>query len=103
MTTLPEHDYKNLQSNIRALINKIDTHTDVEPFQRDKMAESLTEFVIFSASKFVAGQQEHGGRIIDRNLQHEMKMELTDMFWYMAAVEWKEKHSHLFANTKGDR
>jgi len=88
---IQEHDYKNLTATIRGVLTMQGAGEVLDDKEQERMAESLANFVTFSSAKYIAGQKEHGGKITDRNLLHECKMENTDLFWYLAAMEWKGK------------
>lgn len=57
---------------------------------RQQMASSLASFVDEAIEKFIKGQKEHGGNLADRNLDHEIRMETIDFFWYQSAKDWKK-------------
>ena len=89
-----EVDKNNLESYIRQIIRKQGMEKHVHPFVQDEMAVNLTDFVADAIVKFMQGQLEHGGNITDRDLDHEMRMETIDTFWYGCAKEWQKK-THL--------
>lgn len=60
----------------------------LDPLTSEQMAISLSTFVNDAIVKFAKGQAEHGGRIVDRDLKHELYQELQDSFWYLSADKW---------------
>ena len=82
---------KKLMDDIRGLILEEDTEGQLTPEIREYMATSLLIFVRNSVSKFLKGQQQHGGDIRDRDLLREMSQEHIDMFWYKEAMIWPKK------------
>lgn len=90
---ITKEDRHALQSIIGGIVAKADTTTAVHAFARPLLAKALTDFVIDATNKFVAGQKEHGGLITDRDLDHEINMEHLDLFWYLAAKQWKNDPS----------
>ena len=55
------------------------------------LSNSLSNFVINAIEKYRKGQNEHGGNLCDRNLQHEISQEIIDLFWYNEASKWKQQ------------
>ena len=93
----------SLLRDIETFIKKEDDLNVVKPETRARMALSLFEFIRAATKKFIAGQQEHGGDITDRNLDEELYKEQLDMFWYGEAKTWQydmlaERHAHLAMN-----
>ena len=78
---------------IKELTSAIHSHIrihapDCDPVTQSLMAASLAEFCQMATSKFNAGQREHGGRIVDRDLDKELMQETVDSFWYSSAKKW---------------
>lgn len=46
------------------------------------MAIALDTFLSDAIDKYIKGQKEHGGSILDRDLDHEIYQEHIDLFWY---------------------
>jgi hypothetical protein len=96
-TTTPPKIYQPTEEQLTLLKSSIDhfigmTVGDVVTLEiRSQMSWSLVDFVANSTLKFGYGQLEHGGDIRDRNLDAEIKNELTDMFWYQSVKTWAKK------------
>lgn len=83
---MPTNDKSLLVSHIQAHIR---VHApDVDPVTQGLMAKSLAEFVERAVSKYQAGAKEHGGRLVDRDLDAELRQELLDFYWYSEAKTW---------------
>lgn len=50
---------------------------------------ALNDFHTEAVTKFIKGQQEHGGSIFDRNLTKEIGQEVIDLFFYHRALNDK--------------
>ncbi len=61
--------------------------------RRARLALELSHFVMEAIAKYHKGQREHGGDIIDRDLDHEIDNEIIDLMFYQYARRRKEKHS----------
>lgn len=46
------------------------------------MARSLESFCLAAIEKYIAGQKEHGGNLMQRDCFYEMGQEHIDQFWY---------------------
>lgn len=79
----------NLQEEIRRLIVEADITNSLTYLDTVDMSEDLNRFVRFAIEKFVAGQREHGGKLIDRNLILELEKEQIDSFWYTQYLKRK--------------
>ena len=64
------------------------TAPSLDPLTSEQMANSLSDFVDKAIKKFAKGQAEHGGRIVDRDLDEEIRQEVTDLLWYALAKTW---------------
>lgn len=62
------------------------------------MAFCLDQYVSDSIDKYIKGQKEHGGNILDRDLDHEIYMESIDRNWYEWARARKEAEARLIPN-----
>lgn len=80
-----------MYSGIHELIESKDRKNILTDEVKENMAISLHEFVTLAIDKFIAGQNEHGGDLRDRNLINEMRKETVDHFWYNAAQTWPAK------------
>ena len=50
--------------------------------QRELLVSQCRTLLMRGASKWVAGQKEHGGDIRERDLKHEIVDEAIDLFFY---------------------
>lgn len=72
--------------------------------QITQMAEALELFIYRAIEKYVVGQREHGGNIIDRDLSLEIDHELIDLFWYHSANKRKQSiASHALDSVLAER
>lgn len=81
----------NLDNSIKDLILDLDNDEVIDEETIDRMSESLTLFCFDAVNKFVVGQKKHGGKITDKNLKHELRLEYIDAFWYSEAENWKQE------------
>lgn len=77
---------ENLNKALSELIISLDSGV-ITARRREWMVKHLSQFCIDAISKFIAGQEEHGGdsEIEDIALLKALKEELIDGFWYSAA------------------
>ena len=78
-------DYSNLarwRGNLRVSIANIVEILDCDRvlYNDDKldMTNDLVQFVEDSITKFIKGQKEHGGKLIDRNLSKDIAQEIME-------------------------
>ena len=82
----------NLLQEIQKEIVGLDHNNILNSKIRTHISLSLTDFVRRSIQKYIMGQKEHGPNDIrDRNLDIEIQNEITDIFWYNEAKNWKDK------------
>jgi hypothetical protein len=72
-----------LQPIVFQTITKLDLDNVLLNEDRAWMTQDLSDFVVESAAKFIAGQKEHGGRLINRDLIDELMKEIYDSMWYV--------------------
>lgn len=94
MTNLEKQKYSPLYTEINNLITNLDVNCHLSATDKIRMTSSLFKFNIESIIKFIEGQKKHGGNIINKNLEHEFRMEFIDMFWYREAETWKESSTN---------
>jgi len=75
---------------ISEYIEMIDITDAIDTQTKENMSVSLASFIEHGVTKFIAGQREHGGNITDRNLDQELRNEITDIMWYNYAKDWKQ-------------
>ena len=82
----------SLQAEIYNTIVILDDMCIIKPLDRNIMAEALESFVILSTTKYIKGQLEHGGNLIEHiDLTKCMKEEVMDLFWYLSYKEKQEE------------
>lgn len=54
------------------------------------MATAIDNFISDAIDKYIAGQREHGGSLLDRDCTQEAYKELIDGFWYNRADKHKQ-------------
>lgn len=91
---LTQTDVDLLYAQISSFVfkaNTIDPKTK-EPILDTKtcqaISSSLTNFIYAGVIKYIKGQQEHGGRLTDRDLLAEKRNEIIDLFFYNEADAW---------------
>lgn len=79
-----------LANSLRALTMALDKENVLTPDTVLNMVRSLQGFTVTAIQKFIKGQKEHGGKLIDRPLIAELAMEQVDSFWYgpFGAMSW---------------
>lgn len=78
-----------LQTIVKEILDSDREHI-LDSVTKAKMAISLNTFVIESIEKFIKGQKEHGGNLVDRDLAKEISQETIDLFWYNEGQKWKQ-------------
>lgn len=86
MVTKKDRDL--LASQLGFIVSMADATGTIPEKRRQQMAASLADFCCHAIIKYAAGQKEHGGDILDRDLKQEMVSEHIDMFWYQSAQQW---------------
>ena len=81
----------NLHYDIMCLIEQLDTKKILSTKSRYWMSKQLENFVHASVTKFIKGQREHGGDLLDRDPIIDLHQEIIDSFWYISAALQKRK------------
>lgn len=89
---------ENLKTKLELMCYDLDKDNEISNPDKIKMADSLSLFCFNAISKFLIGQKKHGGKIIDKDLDHEFNQEFIDMFWYMNAKIWKQNEKEKSKN-----
>ena len=88
--TIVESDLEELSIQIGYLIKDLDEESHcLTPETKLRLRSSLTFFIHAAIAKYIRGQNEHGGNILDRDLIAEIQAEHIDMFHYLAALSEK--------------
>lgn len=61
------------------------------------MAKDIGDFVLASIGKYVAGQKEHGGRLINRDIDKDITNEIIDLFHYHRTNSKKHKKNNILS------
>lgn len=88
-----ECNHRDLTYAIQQTIKNFDSqHYTISDDTNAWMTRALAEFVEEAILKFIKGQKEHGGNLLDRDCFAEMGPELKDFFWYYMGAKEKKKH-----------
>lgn len=82
MTNIPEDLSERLSGVLNEMIWKLDGGKILSFADKIRLNNILKEFLVSSVSKFIQGQKEHGGKLIERDLDRDISEELIDLFWY---------------------
>jgi hypothetical protein len=79
-----------IRNELKSVIRDVIWNEDKEEVLTEEKINDLTEFytclIIDLATKYIAGQKEHGGNLSDRDCAKELYKEILDMAHYAHEV-----------------
>ena len=81
---------KGLYHTMLTEVKERDFRNTLMPSRQEDLALHLSSFVLDCIDKYLKGQAEHGGDILQANLEEEKRNELKDLVIYTIAKDFRE-------------